>query len=82
MRVCTTTKEPHSLYIGVVCVVQTRKCSKVPPRTAVLRSRGGVTHSGETRLTRTDISDFYHIGHDSAVKRCYLKHVTRLTLGK
>jgi len=22
-----------------------------PPRTAVLRSRGGVTHSGETRLT-------------------------------
>ena len=21
MRVCTTTKEPHSLYIGVVCVV-------------------------------------------------------------
>jgi len=29
MRVCTTTKEPHSLYIGVVCVVPTRKCRKV-----------------------------------------------------
>jgi len=37
MRVCTTTKEPHSLYIGVVCVVQTRKCSKV---------RDSTTHCG------------------------------------
>ena len=48
MRVCTTTKEPHSLYIGVdVAKFVT------PPRTAVLRSRGGVTHSGETRLGET-----------------------------
>ena len=47
MRVSTTTKEPHSLYIGVVVAKFV-----TPPRTAVLKSRGGVTHSGETRLVR------------------------------
>ena len=53
MRVCTTTKEPHSLYIRVVAWCRHVNVAKfvTPPRTAVLRSRGGVTHSGETRLS-------------------------------
>ena len=51
MRVCTTTKEPHSLYIGVAWCRHVNVAKFVtPPRTAVLGSRGGVTHSDETRL--------------------------------
>ena len=52
MRVCTTTKEPHSLYLGLFAWCRHVNVAKfvTPPCTAVLRSRGGVTHSGETRL--------------------------------